>query len=42
MKSMTGYGEATQHIKNGKVSVQIRSVNHRHLDLQVRAPREYL
>jgi len=42
MKSMTGYGEATRHIKNGKVSVQIRSVNHRHLDLQVRAPREYL
>jgi uncharacterized protein (TIGR00255 family) len=39
---MTGYGEATQNIKNGKVTVQIRSVNHRHLDLQVRAPREYL
>lgn len=42
MKSMTGYGEATQNIKSGKVTVQIRSVNHRHLDLQVRAPREYL
>ena len=42
MKSMTGYGEATQIIKNGKVTVQIRSVNHRHLDLQVRAPREFL
>ena len=42
MKSMTGYGEAAQPIKNGKVTVQIRSVNHRHLDLQVRAPREYL
>ena len=42
MKSMTGYGEATQAIKNGKVTVQIRSVNHRHLDLQVRAPREFL
>jgi uncharacterized protein (TIGR00255 family) len=42
MKSMTGYGEATQNIKNGKVTVQIRSVNHRHLDLQVRAPREFL
>ena len=42
MKSMTGYGEATRPIENGKVSVQIRSVNHRHLDLQVRAPREYL
>ena len=28
--------------RRAKVSVQIRSVNHRHLDLQVRAPREYL
>ena len=42
MKSMTGYGEASQNIKGTKVTVQIRSVNHRHLDLQVRAPREYL
>jgi len=42
MKSMTGYGEASQNIKGAKVTVQIRSVNHRHLDLQVRAPREYL
>ncbi len=42
MKSMTGYGEATQNIKSGKLTVQIRSVNHRHLDLQVRAPREFL
>lgn len=42
MKSMTGYGEASQNIKGAKVTVQIRSVNHRHLDLQVRAPREHL
>jgi uncharacterized protein (TIGR00255 family) len=42
MKSMTGYGEASQNIKGAKVTVQVRSVNHRHLDLQVRAPREYL
>jgi uncharacterized protein (TIGR00255 family) len=42
MKSMTGYGEASQQIKRGKVTVQIRSVNHRHLDLQVRTPREYM
>jgi uncharacterized protein (TIGR00255 family) len=42
MKSMTGYGEASQNIRGGKVTVQIRSVNHRHLDLQVRAPREFL
>ena len=42
MKSMTGYGEASQNIRSGKVSVQIRSLNHRHLDLQLRVPREYM
>ena len=42
MKSMTGYGEASQNIRGGKLSVQIRSLNHRHLDLQLRVPREYL
>lgn len=42
MKSMTGYGEASQNIRGGKLTVQIRSLNHRHLDLQVRVPREYL
>ena len=42
MESMTGYGEASQNIKGARVTVQIRSVNHRHLDLQVRAPRELL
>ncbi len=42
MKSMTGYGEASQNIHGTRVTVQIRSVNHRHLDLQVRTPREYM
>lgn len=42
MKSMTGYGEAGQNIHGAKVTVQIRSLNHRHLDLQLRVPREYL
>jgi uncharacterized protein (TIGR00255 family) len=42
MKSMTGYGEASQNIRGAKVTVQIRSLNHRHLDLQLRVPREYL
>jgi uncharacterized protein (TIGR00255 family) len=42
MKSMTGYGEASQNIAGTKVTVQIRSLNHRHLDLQLRVPREYL
>ncbi|HVO94608.1 MAG TPA: YicC/YloC family endoribonuclease [Terriglobales bacterium] len=42
MKSMTGYGEAVQNIRAARVTVQIRSLNHRHLDLQLRVPREYL
>jgi uncharacterized protein (TIGR00255 family) len=42
MKSMTGYGEGTQAVRGARVSVQIRSLNHRHLDLQLRVPREYL
>ncbi len=42
MKSMTGYGEASQSVRGVKVTVQIRSLNHRHLDMQLRVPREYL
>jgi uncharacterized protein (TIGR00255 family) len=41
MKSMTGYGEAVQNTRSARVSVQVRSLNHRHLDLQLRVPREY-
>lgn len=42
MKSMTGYGEASHQNKDAKITVQVRSLNHRHLDLQLRVPREYL
>jgi uncharacterized protein (TIGR00255 family) len=42
MKSMTGYGEASHQNKNARITVQIKSLNHRHLDLQLRVPREYL
>ena len=42
MKSMTGYGEASRLVRGTKISVQARSLNHRHLDLQLRVPREYL
>lgn len=42
MKSMTGYGEGSQSVRGAKITVQIRSLNHRHLDLQLRVPREYL
>jgi uncharacterized protein (TIGR00255 family) len=39
---MTGYGEASQQVRGTKITVQMRSLNHRHLDLQLRVPREYL
>jgi uncharacterized protein (TIGR00255 family) len=42
MRSMTGYGEASQQVRGTKISIQMRSLNHRHLDLQLRVPREYL
>ncbi|MGH7826974.1 MAG: YicC/YloC family endoribonuclease [Candidatus Binatia bacterium] len=42
MKSMTGYGEGAAQILGSRVTVQLRSLNHRHLDLQLRTPREYL
>ncbi len=42
MKSMTGYGEASRTVRGTRISVQARSLNHRHLDLQLRVPREYL
>lgn len=42
MKSMTGYGEASHQNKHAKITVQVRSLNHRHLDFQLRVPREYL
>jgi uncharacterized protein (TIGR00255 family) len=39
---MTGYGEATSQSKTAKVSIQLRTLNHRHLDIQLRVPRHYL
>ena len=42
MKSMTGYGEAAGQRNGIKITVQVRSLNHRHLDFQLRVPREYL
>jgi len=42
MKSMTGYGEAAAQGRQAKIAVQFRTLNHRHLDIQLRVPREYL
>lgn len=42
MKSMTGYGEGAAQGRWVKVLVQVRTLNHRHLDVQLRVPREHL
>ena len=42
MKSMTGYGEAALQDKKITLVAQLRSLNHRSLDIQLRLPREYL
>lgn len=41
IKSMTGYGRATQNLGNREITVEIRSVNNRYLDCNVKLPRLY-
>jgi uncharacterized protein (TIGR00255 family) len=38
IKSMTGFAAATRETDSATISVTIRAVNHRHLDLQLRVP----
>ena len=41
MRSMTGYGRARQTLHERDITVELRSVNHRYLDVNVKAPRIY-
>jgi uncharacterized protein (TIGR00255 family) len=41
VRSMTGFGTATFQGGDAAVTVEVRTVNHRFLDLHVRVPREY-
>ncbi|HYC57337.1 MAG TPA: YicC/YloC family endoribonuclease [Candidatus Binatia bacterium] len=41
MRSMTGYGAASGQAGTCRLSVEVRSVNQRFLDLKINAPREY-
>src|SRR6187399_659243 len=41
MKSMTGYGSATGHADTCRLTVEVRSVNQRFMDLKLNMPREY-
>src|SRR5215207_5064216 len=38
IKSMTGFASATKESEAATITVTIRAVNHRHLDLQLRVP----
>jgi len=40
LRSMTGYGAAEQHTDGGRWWVEVRSTNHRFLEVVVRLPRE--
>jgi len=41
IKSMTGYGRNEQTIDNFDVSIEIKSVNHRYADYNIRVPKYY-
>ena len=41
IKSMTGFGRGEYADETGKVTVEIRTVNHRYLDISVKMPRRY-
>ena len=41
MKSMTGFGSAEARTGATQLTVEVRSVNHRNLDVKISAPREY-
>ena len=41
IKSMTGYGRAADTLNGLEITVEIRAVNHRYLELSVRLPRSY-
>ena len=41
VKSMTGYGRASETLNSRGITVEVRSVNHRYLDCTVKSPRAY-
>ncbi|HCQ99397.1 MAG TPA: hypothetical protein DIU48_08240, partial [Acidobacteria bacterium] len=38
IKSMTGFSSVSREHEHATLSVTVRSVNHRHLDIQVKLP----
>jgi len=42
IRSMTGYGKAEETADDGRVAVELRSVNHRYGEITVKLPRQFL
>lgn len=42
VRSMTGYGRGGESQNGYSLTIEVKSINHRHLDLVIRAPRELL
>ncbi|MBW2293536.1 MAG: YicC family protein, partial [Deltaproteobacteria bacterium] len=42
LRSMTGFGSASFTIGGVAFEVEIRTVNHRHLDLRLKLPRQFV
>jgi len=42
MRSMTGYGSGSAPFPGGRASVELRTVNHRFLEVKMMLPREFL
>ena len=40
IKSMTGFGRAEVVTKERKITIELKSVNHRYLDLSIKMPRK--
>ena len=40
IKSMTGFGRAEENVHNRKFTVEIKSVNHRYLDVSIKMPKK--
>lgn len=38
---MTGYGRAEQHTRNYRLNVELKSVNHRYMDVNVKLPKRF-
>lgn len=42
MKSMTGYGSGSAAFSSGRITIELRAVNHRYLEVKMSLPRDFL